>query len=397
MAEEHRAHIAHDRELVQSIIDQWKHTPNETRLPTLLANALKAHPDWAPVTQARLKKVLKQFNLLPQTPDQLMDLARRQDYSRHIVSASQKMPGLAEATPILEGTVKIISTKARGNGLYAVKAIEKGQRLWSERPIVVAPSRLRKADSGVLLVPECAHCQGMVVASSAVKCPECTALFCDKVCLAAAPTVHRIIWRKTAGHDEWLSYAQVCEDEEWLAGYAYGKIALEALENKTLADQFASLAWIRQDQRVEIAGTGVEKSVFGEEQSERLWQDAHTKLANCLAAVSNGTYELTYDEFQRGLGAWNLNNVNGCLFMIHSHLNHSCEPNVKARFIKEGKRALGIEMVVLQKIGMNEELKVTYVDPEMGYYERQDLLRKNWGFVCVCPRCKREFKELLNK
>ena len=64
---------------------------------------------------------------------------------------------------------------------------------------------------------------------------------------------------------------------------------------------------------------------------------------------------------------------------------------------REGDRSKGFTVKALANIGANEELKVTYAQSALDYFSRQEELRKFWGFICACPRCKREFKELKEK
>ena len=46
---------------------------------------------------------------------------------------------------------------------------------------------------------------------------------------------------------------------------------------------------------------------------------------------------------------------------------------------------------------MGEELLVTYVNPELGYKQRQDELSA-WGFgKCCCERCLKEVKNVVEE
>ena len=46
---------------------------------------------------------------------------------------------------------------------------------------------------------------------------------------------------------------------------------------------------------------------------------------------------------------------------------------------------------------MGEELLVTYVNPKLGYQQRQDELSA-WGFgKCCCERCSKEAKAVVNE
>ena len=89
--------------------------------------------------------------------------------------------------------------------------------------------------------------------------------------------------------------------------------------------------------------------------------------------------------------------AHGGLYTLHSHLNHSCSPNISIRHFDTTKALSRITVVAKTDISLGEELFVTYVDPSMGLNERRRELRA-WGFgVCACKRCQEEEKALLEK
>lgn len=85
--------------------------------------------------------------------------------------------------------------------------------------------------------------------------------------------------------------------------------------------------------------------------------------------------------------------AHGGLYTLHSHLNHSCSPNVSVRHIDKRSALSRITLIAKWPILANEELTVTYVNPELPYKVRQEELRA-WGFgSCRCGRCLNEEKE----
>jgi SET domain len=126
----------------------------------------------------------------------------------------------------------------------------------------------------------------------------------------------------------------------------------------------------------------------------------------------------TYDGFLHGLGRMNLSCVmgpppayffyliffllihgmvdleaHGGLYTLHSHLNHSCHPNIAVRHLDQRTALSRITMVAKREIGVGEELLVTYVNPSLGVHERRSQLEA-WGFgECNCERCAKEEKE----
>jgi hypothetical protein len=72
-----------------------------------------------------------------------------------------------------------------------------------------------------------------------------------------------------------------------------------------------------------------------------------------------------------------------------SYFNHNCDPNTD-------KERLGRTWVFKAKrdIVADEEICISYLGKDMGILreERNALLRKTWGFDCICRRCRSEDK-----
>lgn len=72
---------------------------------------------------------------------------------------------------------------------------------------------------------------------------------------------------------------------------------------------------------------------------------------------------------------------------MHSHLNHSCSPNVSVRHLHPQSFLSKITVRTTRKIIEGEELCITYVDPGLGVKKRRERLFE-WGFgTCRCERC----------
>lgn len=86
--------------------------------------------------------------------------------------------------------------------------------------------------------------------------------------------------------------------------------------------------------------------------------------------------------------------AHGGLYALHSHINHSCTPNVSVRHIDQRTALSRITLIARIPIPAGEELLVSYVNPEMGVKERRKELL-NWGFgECRCKRCVEEAKNV---
>ena len=89
--------------------------------------------------------------------------------------------------------------------------------------------------------------------------------------------------------------------------------------------------------------------------------------------------------------------AHGGLYTLHAHLNHSCNPNVSVRHLDQRNALSRITILAHRPIKVGEELLVTYVNPKLGYKQRQDELSA-WGFgKCCCERCIKEAKTVVNE
>ena len=89
--------------------------------------------------------------------------------------------------------------------------------------------------------------------------------------------------------------------------------------------------------------------------------------------------------------------AHGGLYVLHSHLNHNCDPNVSVRHLDQRTALSRITVIARRDIAAGEELLVTYVDPELPLEQRRRGLME-WGFgKCACERCRKEEKEKKEK
>lgn len=87
----------------------------------------------------------------------------------------------------------------------------------------------------------------------------------------------------------------------------------------------------------------------------------------------------------------------GGIYVLHSHMNHSCEPTVSVRHFDQKTALSRITVRARRAIRPGEELTVTYVDPSMPLQARRNALMP-WAFgTCTCTRCVREEKDAKGK
>lgn len=85
--------------------------------------------------------------------------------------------------------------------------------------------------------------------------------------------------------------------------------------------------------------------------------------------------------------------AHGGLYVLHSHINHSCAPNVSVRHLDQRTALSRITLLARRDIAPGEELLITYVNPELPLEQRRRQLME-WGFgKCMCERCTKEESE----
>lgn len=75
-------------------------------------------------------------------------------------------------------------------------------------------------------------------------------------------------------------------------------------------------------------------------------------------------------------------------FPLQSCMNHSCRPNARA-FKREQDRDGQTTIIALEHIRKGEEITISYIEEELPFEERLELLR-DYDFTCTCPKCSEE-------
>lgn len=378
-----------DMEVAACVVNLWKTKPETNSLSyaklLALVKAEKKESNWA-LSEKRLKAVLKQFNLAPQNAS-----SGNRGFAQHITNSTSEVefpPG-----------IKLQVTKKRGRGLYTTKKFPKGSVLWTEKPMVIAPSLddLMMMRNGGF----CTYCGSLVNKSSAarvlapaVRCSLCSSNWCSAKC-KHDDIVHSETRHSTRAHNSrtldistgfWMQYEDFACKSEWFAAFLYGRALLHVLKhgrNSQFAKSFAGLASVDQRKRSEAF---TPPNSFEFEQLELMWQEGHALLQKAVAPV----YALSYDEFMRGVGCVNINNNSGRVFEKYSNINHSCDYNAEISRVNSLNDEVSV--VACKDIEPNTEITTTYVNPQLGAHKRRDELLY-WGFLCTCEKCKRELAE----
>jgi len=98
-----------------------------------------------------------------------------------------------------------------------------------------------------------------------------------------------------------------------------------------------------------------------------------------------------FHKYLHALTSMSLNiESHGGIYVLHSHLNHSCDPNVSVRHFDRKTALSRITIRAKRTILAGEELTTTYVNPDMSLAQRRREL-KPWAFgTCMCARCMQE-------
>ena len=95
------------------------------------------------------------------------------------------------------------------------------------------------------------------------------------------------------------------------------------------------------------------------------------------------------DTFLEYLGKFNINNQSGGMYLVQSHMNHSCIPNVAIEY-GNTKAQYRIVVRALRDIKKGDQLCETYVNPRWNKETRVNYLDKTYMFKCKCERCEKD-------
>ncbi|OBZ74371.1 putative protein lysine methyltransferase SET5 [Grifola frondosa] len=373
---------------------------------------LSANPFWT-VSEKRTRKVLQSegLTLSPSSAKPSTDGANSIHPSSRII----------EGLDIEKWTTKVevkYFGKTKGKGLVAKESIAAGEILWKEDPFILAPEwDLYDLQMSSLA---CGYCSTPLTNSPLViPCPmsssttPCPVRFCSRLCLARSGRTHPLLCAsQNPASAPLLHFAR---RNQWMALQALAQCTARVLiaqqqDEKTFSEDWEvvrALAQLGMEERVKSGWLG------GAEPDRATWKKAHRiyvqafqepatepekkRLSKLLKKPlsKDVAHELfDYDRFLSGLGRMSLNlEAHGGLYILHSHINHSCMPNVSVRHLDQRTALSRITVIARQDIAPGEELFITYVNPEQPLDQRRRQLIE-WGFgLCKCDRCVAEESE----
>ncbi|KAJ7585251.1 hypothetical protein C8J56DRAFT_862870 [Mycena floridula] len=374
---------------------------------------LTAHPEWT-VSEKRTRKILQNEGLIVSDPEK-----GAMPGSNAIYPSSRVIPNLDIKKWTKKVEVKYFNKK-KGKGLVATEEIAEGETVWKEDPFVIAPEW--DIYDLQMNAKSCSHCStpfGDPSGPLVIPCPAstsaayCPARFCNRLCASRSAKHHPLLCR--AQNPASIPLLTWARETQWMALHAIAqvtsRILLAAQQDEALLE--ADWEFVRG-----LAELGMEErhkkstSSAPSESETAAWKKAHKlflqafkepktpgeqkKLARLLKKPLSPELEkelFDYEAFSRGLGRMSLNlEAHGGLYVLHSHLNHSCAPNISVRHLDQRNALSKITMLALKDIEVGEELFITYVNPDSGLKWRRGELEA-WGFgQCQCPRCVEEAK-----
>ncbi|KAJ7756313.1 hypothetical protein B0H16DRAFT_1826906 [Mycena metata] len=334
---------------------------------------------------------------------------------------------LVEGLDITQWTPRVdvrFFDKKKGKGLVAKEKITTGETIWVEDPFVIAPEWeiYDKQRDG----QACSQCTTLFAhpSDARARCAHCPAAFCNTLCRKRADKTHPLLC--SGQNPPSIALLRWMRSKEWLALHALTQctarllLANAAGEAALTADwhvvrSFAALGMEERARYSFRSGTchpapdrETWKTAFDmfchtfhrprhEEGANTKLTGEEKRIATVLRKPLPAEIEKALFDYEtgflRGLGRMSLNlEAHGGLYTLHSHLNHTCEPNVSVRHLDQRRALARITVKALVNIEPGQELLITYVNPAAGYGERRPALEA-WGFICQCPRCVEEGRD----
>ncbi|UZJ53144.1 hypothetical protein CBS101457_002464 [Exobasidium rhododendri] len=354
--------------------------------------------------------------------------------SSSTTNATSKSPEIPSSSidallAIPPGVKAVYFDKVKGKGLVASRDFQEGEPIFTEDAFIAAPPAhaLLDVESGQL----CTHCFAPLSSLLVISCDKsgCQARFCNRLCQSRAQGVHHALlcpgqntsikpFNSYLSTQKWLSLnivarsiARIVITRSEFAPPSIASSSAQSTTKKTSPtatleetlkhfDAFATVSEL--ERRARNPGWEVEKQSFLSAMKEghrlicegmdpRRERKGKWPIRDQLPEqVAESLF--SWESFIRMLGRSNLNaEAQGGMYLVHSHLNHSCAPNVATTHppSRAGVRqATKIMAVARRAIKAGEELFITYQDPRLSLARRRMLLWREYMFgPCQCERC----------
>ncbi|KAK9456035.1 hypothetical protein V1511DRAFT_458018 [Dipodascopsis uninucleata] len=349
------------------------------------------HPNWS-LSAERVKRISQRMNAVGRSA---IDTVGNNSSSNSADASTDRQRTYAESTIAgkrmaiqLPSGVEVVDDcgDGRGKSLRVGKgrSFIEGDELWTEAAAILVPP-LSLADM-VSTGRACSRCARPIEANKigeqlAVSCGSCRGRWCTNRC-RKEDKIHKTM-RHGATSKKWRELEEFAIENQWTGVYLYGWCLAAKNTETSVQSVVDGLAKVRQDVRQASSDDQYRGSFLVQEQHEMLWQEGYEKIKAIFP-------DIDYDQFMYGIGMVNINNLDGSIYAIQSHLNHSCDPSVDVKIIG---RTVGVKVLAKRDLHAGDELTTTYIDTKLPVSVRRQALLSGWGFWCECKRCLEEAGE----
>ncbi|KAH8824033.1 hypothetical protein DL96DRAFT_1532375 [Flagelloscypha sp. PMI_526] len=402
--------------LTQAILD-IKAKNSSLGISKIQAQILRDHSEWT-VSEKRVKKILQSQGLVQSPIPQIL------------YPSSREIPGFDLTEWIGKSDSEKVAVRyfdqRKGKGLVAKTAIKTGDVLWKEDPWILAPEweiydlQQKSIACGYCSTPFPDPSSRLIIpCASEPPSSQCPIRFCNRLCYNRAQRTHPLVClAQNPAVNPLIKYAR---NATWMGLHALAQSAAKLLLLSQLEDQsvykhhweiWRSFAELGMEERHNSNPYLIRS---GKPEPDRAaWKNAFKlfveafheppspshkkKLAKIFrkkpVPLELKTEFFEYSGFLRGLGRMGLNTeAHGGIYVVHSHINHNCNPNISIRHLDQRTALSKITVIAKRDIEEGEELFITYVNPELPYKARQSELAE-WGFgSCDCKRCMEDSKK----
>ncbi|ORE11498.1 SET domain-containing protein [Rhizopus microsporus var. microsporus] len=387
--------IPSEEALVEAIQKIKLETP-EAGIKKVTTLVLEQQPSWQ-VSEKRVKKHMQQCGLTQTTQPVKSGLA--DDPSVPVSYIDPRLDFKSVSDCVQARMVDPVT----GKGLFAARDIKRDEILFTEEPFVYFPpwELFALARSG----NACGLCCKPILYANRLTqhCKYCDMYYCSKQCRSTAwEQFHQL--ECTRLNPAVTKLMNFCEGENWQAPMAIARIYARMIlahqrdELNEVLGHLDAFATVSQEER-QAKET---EWIFMEHPTRELWVKARDFLskaykeppAKCkiTKALPDTLKAQLFDDektFLNYMGKFNINNQNGGLYLVHSHINHNCYPNVSIDH-PQAKSQYKIAVRAIRDIKQGEQLYETYVNPRWNKETRQTYLDKSYLFKCQCDRCEKD-------
>ncbi|KAI8359113.1 hypothetical protein EDC96DRAFT_514239 [Choanephora cucurbitarum] len=391
--------IPTEEELV-SAIKSIKLEHPEAGIKTVTSQVLTQQPEWQ-VSEKRVKKYMQSTGLTNSsgTPKEPVKSGLADDPSVPVSYIDPKLDFKSVSDCVVARMVDPVT----GKGLFAARDIKKDEVIFTETPFSYFPpwEAFQLTRNG----NACGLCCKPIMYPNRLTqhCGHCNVYYCSKDCrIKAWETFHQL--ECTHLNNKIGSFITFCELEKWQAPMAVSRIYAQLIlahqrgELDQVMGHLDAFATVSQEER-QAKET---EWIFMEVPTRELWTKARNLLRDAYKIppkrckitkpLPDDLLESLFEKeetFLNFLGKFNINNQNGGMYLVHSHINHNCYPNVSIDYPQKNSQ-YKITVRAIREIRKDEQLFETYVNPRWNKETRQTYLDKSYLFTCKCERCEKD-------